>query len=40
VTFLGNNDGRGLNFAIRGFDNAPVLRDGFRLYGSDSLEPE
>jgi iron complex outermembrane recepter protein len=40
VTFLGNNDGRGLNFAIRGFDNAPILRDGFRLYGSDSLEPE
>jgi iron complex outermembrane recepter protein len=40
VTFLGDNDGRGLNFAIRGFDNAPVLRDGFRLYGSDYSEPE
>ena len=33
VTFLGNVDGQGINFAIRGFDNAPVLRDGFRLLG-------
>jgi iron complex outermembrane recepter protein len=40
VTFLGNDDNRGLNFAIRGFSNAPVLRDGFRIYGVNSLEPE
>ena len=33
VTFLGNVDGQGINFAIRGFDNAPVLRDDFRLLG-------
>ncbi|NET06408.1 MAG: TonB-dependent siderophore receptor [Symploca sp. SIO2B6] len=40
VTFLGNNDGRGLNFAIRGFQNVPVLRDGFRIFGQNSVEPE
>lgn len=40
VSFLGNNDGRGLQFAIRGFDGATVLRDGFRLFGEDSVEPE
>ncbi|AFY71447.1 TonB-dependent siderophore receptor [Thalassoporum mexicanum PCC 7367] len=40
VTFLGNNDGRGLNFAIRGFDNVPVLLDGFRLFDGDSVEAE
>ena len=42
VTFLGNNDGRGLVFSIRGFDNAPILRDGFRLsvFAGDSAEPE
>lgn len=40
VTFLGNNDGRGLNFSIRGFDNVPVLQNGFRLFGDDSVEPE
>ncbi|MEM1369946.1 MAG: TonB-dependent receptor, partial [Cyanobacteria bacterium P01_H01_bin.15] len=34
VTFLSNLDGQGVNFAIRGFENAPVLRDGFRLLGS------
>lgn len=33
VTFLGNNDGRQLNFSIRGFQNAPVLRDGFVISG-------
>ena len=31
VVFTGNNDGRENTFAIRGFDNAPVLRDGFRI---------
>lgn len=40
VTFLGNQDGRGLNFAIRGFNNVPVLRDGFRLFNAGAAEPE
>ncbi|MFB2839024.1 TonB-dependent siderophore receptor [Floridanema evergladense] len=29
VTFLGETDGRGPRFSIRGFDDAPILRDGF-----------
>jgi iron complex outermembrane receptor protein len=40
VTFLGNNDGREFNLAIRGFDNVPILRDGFRRFSGDSVEPE
>ncbi|BAU12326.1 TonB-dependent siderophore receptor protein [Leptolyngbya sp. NIES-3755] len=41
VTFLGNQDGRGLNFAIRGFENAPISRDGFFYrFGPDLAEPE
>ncbi|MEM8807271.1 MAG: TonB-dependent siderophore receptor [Cyanobacteria bacterium P01_G01_bin.38] len=42
VTFLGNNAGRGLEFSIRGFDNVPVLRDGFLLpnFIGDAAEPE
>ena len=32
VTFFGNQDGRSTDFAIRGFNGAPSLRDGFRLY--------
>ncbi|MEM9543255.1 MAG: TonB-dependent siderophore receptor [Cyanobacteria bacterium P01_E01_bin.42] len=42
VSYLGNNDGRGLNFSIRGFGTfgSPILRDGFRLFGNDSVEPE
>jgi len=41
VTFLGNNDNRELRFSIRGFDNAPVLRDGFLLpFGSTAAAPE
>ena len=45
VLFLGNNDGRGLDFSIRGFGSfagggSPVLRDGFRLFGSDFAKPE
>ncbi|MBC6418877.1 MAG: TonB-dependent receptor, partial [Prochloron sp. SP5CPC1] len=42
ISFLGNNDGRGLNFSIRGFGGfgSPILRDGFRLFGNDSVEPE
>lgn len=31
VVFLGDNDGRENTFIIRGFEGAPVLRDGFRL---------
>lgn len=33
VGYRGTVDSRGYNFTIRGFDNAPVLRDGFRVYG-------
>ncbi len=42
VTFLGNDDGRGFNFGIRGFNFVPVLRDGFVLseFGADVAEPE
>ncbi|MEQ8973616.1 MAG: TonB-dependent receptor [Coleofasciculus sp. C1-SOL-03] len=40
VTFLGNRDGFSPNFSIRGFDNAPVLRNGFRLFGGEGIEPE
>ena len=32
VTFSGDNFGRGANFAIRGFNNTAILRDGFRVY--------
>ncbi|MEM6708940.1 MAG: TonB-dependent receptor, partial [Pseudomonadota bacterium] len=31
VTFDGNNDGREVRFNVRGFDNTPILRDGFRV---------
>lgn len=40
VTFQGNNLGRGLEFSIRGFTGAPILRDGFLLLGGDVAEPE
>jgi iron complex outermembrane receptor protein len=40
VVFSGNNDGRGNGFSIRGFNNAPILRDGFRLYGFFQGQPE
>ncbi|MEM9447860.1 MAG: TonB-dependent receptor plug domain-containing protein [Cyanobacteria bacterium P01_E01_bin.6] len=39
VSFLGGQ-GFGLNFAVRGFDNAPILRDGFRQFGLEGFEPE
>ncbi|HLO49243.1 MAG TPA: TonB-dependent receptor plug domain-containing protein, partial [Kamptonema sp.] len=32
--------GRGTTFGLRGFDNAPVLRDGFRRYGNYQSFPE
>lgn len=34
VGYKGAIDSRGYNFTIRGFDNAPVLRDGYRVYGT------
>jgi len=40
VTFLGNDDGRDFNVAIRGFDNVPVLRDGFQRFGRAAVAPE
>ncbi|MEO0536313.1 MAG: TonB-dependent siderophore receptor [Cyanobacteria bacterium P01_A01_bin.123] len=42
VVFQGNNDGRGLEFSIRGFNGAPVLRDGFLIPGfaGDAAGPE
>jgi iron complex outermembrane recepter protein len=35
VTFLGDIANRGFVAAIRGFDNAPILRDGIRSFGSE-----
>ena len=32
VIFFGNNDGRGIDIAIRGFNRTAILRDGFRVY--------
>ena len=43
VTFLGNNGGRSFDAAIRGFENVPILRDGFEdlgSFGADSAAPE
>lgn len=40
VTFSGTVGGRGSEFSIRGFEDAPVLRDGFRRYGSFQSFPE
>jgi len=40
VTYNGDVGGRGDEFSIRGFENAPVLRDGFRQYGSFQSFPE
>lgn len=39
VTFGGTDLGRNLQFNIRGFDGAPILRDGFRQFGAD-IVPE
>jgi iron complex outermembrane receptor protein len=36
----GAGDSRGFNFYIRGFDNAPQLRDGFRLFSTLQGFPE
>lgn len=46
VTFLGNNDGRSFEAAIRGFDGVPIARDGFVSFrdasgfSADSAAPE
>ena len=40
VTYLGDNDARGSRFTIRGFDDAPIVRDGTRVYGSSQGIPE
>ncbi len=40
VTYNGDVGGRGDEFSIRGFENAPVLRDGFRRYGAFESFPE
>ena len=40
VTYRGDVQGRGEEFTIRGFDNVPILRDGFRRYGSFESFPE
>jgi iron complex outermembrane recepter protein len=37
VTFGGTNLGRRLEFNIRGFDGAPILRNGFRQFGADVI---
>ena len=41
VLYSGNSDGRETRFTIRGFDGAPVLRDGFRVASFGSItDPE
>ena len=37
VTFGGTNLGRSLEFSIRGFDEAPIIRNGFRQFGGDII---
>ncbi|MEH1833086.1 MAG: TonB-dependent siderophore receptor [Nostoc sp.] len=40
ITYQGNASNRaGANFAIRGFTDAPILRDGFRQYSIGTLQP-
>lgn len=40
VTFGGDRQSRGEEYTIRGFDNVPILRDGFRRYGFFENFPE
>ncbi|MEG5140653.1 MULTISPECIES: TonB-dependent siderophore receptor [unclassified Microcoleus] len=40
VTYGGTVTGRGSEFGLRGFNDAPILRDGFRRYGSFGSFPE
>ena len=37
VTFGGTDLGRNLQFSIRGFDEAPIIRNGFRQFGGDII---
>lgn len=37
VTFGGTDLGRNLQFSIRGFDEAPIIRNGFRQFGADVI---
>ena len=37
VTFGGTDLGRSLQFSIRGFDDAPIIRNGFRQFGADII---
>ncbi len=37
VTFGGTDLGRSLQFSIRGFDEAPIIRNGFRQFGADVI---
>lgn len=38
VTFGGTSLGRRLEFSIRGFEDAPILRNGFRQFGADIFQ--
>ncbi|UBF26362.1 TonB-dependent siderophore receptor [Kovacikia minuta CCNUW1] len=40
VAIQGNASSRTASFSLRGFENAPTLRDGFRRYGSFQASPE
>lgn len=40
VAIQGNASSRTASFSLRGFDDAPTLRDGFRRYGSFQASPE
>ena len=40
VTFGGTDLGRDLDFSIRGFDDAPILRNGFRQFNAGGTFPE
>ncbi|NEQ84019.1 MAG: TonB-dependent siderophore receptor [Moorea sp. SIO2I5] len=40
VTSSGTDSGRALQFSIRGFDGTPVLRNGFRQFGTNQAFPE
>lgn len=37
VSFGGTDLGRNLEFSIRGFDDAPIIRNGFRQFGADVI---
>ncbi|MDL5057274.1 TonB-dependent siderophore receptor [Geitlerinema calcuttense NRMC-F 0142] len=37
VSFGGTSGSRGYDFSLRGFENAPIVQNGFRLYGEQPL---